>query len=64
MMRELVKCPHCGYTFRTDVKAIEANGETTAVRGILHRKPKHRRVTSIDLECPHCGKTFVHEVES
>ena len=63
-MRELVTCPHCGYKYRTDVKAVVADGETIAVRGIFHRKPTHRRATSIDLACPYCGKTFVHEVES
>jgi sarcosine oxidase delta subunit len=63
-MRELVECPHCGYKFRTDVKAIEDDGEITAVRNILHWKPKPRRVKSIDLECPNCKKRFEYEVES
>ena len=65
MMLELVECPHCGYKFRTDVKAIEEDGETIAVRNILKFwKPKPRRVKSIDIDCPNCGKTFEYEVES
>ena len=63
MMLELVKCPHCGYKFRTDVKAIEADGETTAVRNTVNfLKPKSRRVTSIDLDCPNCERRFEYEV--
>jgi sarcosine oxidase delta subunit len=62
-MRELVECPHCGYKFRTDVKARAEDGETIAVRSILHWKPKSRRVKSIDLECPNCGRRFEYEVE-
>ena len=64
MMLELVKCSNCGFEFRTDVKAKEEDGETTAVRGILHWKPKPRHVKSIDLYCPNCKTTFVYEVES
>lgn len=63
-MLELVECPHCGYKFRTNIKAVEEDGETTAVRNILYWKPKPRHVPSIDLDCPNCGKKFVHEVES
>ena len=62
-MLELVECPHCGYKFRTDVKAREEDGETTAVRNILNFwKLKPRRVKSIDLECPSCKRRFEYEV--
>lgn len=64
-MRKLVKCSNCGFEFRADVKAIEEDGETTAVRGILNFwKQKPRHVPSIDLDCPNCGKTFEHKEES
>ena len=65
MMRELVECPHCGYKFRTDVKAREEDGEITFVRRFSNFwKQKPRRVKSIDIECPNCSRTFEYEVES
>ena len=32
MTLELVKCPHCGYQYRTDMEKIVEDGETVAVR--------------------------------
>jgi len=64
MVLELVKCPHCGYKFRMDLKARVDDGETTAVRGILNSlKPKPRRPETIDIECPNCTKTFEQRLE-
>lgn len=65
MALELVKCAHCGFKFKIDVKALEKDGETFVWRSFLNFwKPKPRRVKTIDLECPNCKKKFEHEVES
>lgn len=32
MISELIKCPHCGYKYRTDVDKIVEDGKTVAVR--------------------------------
>jgi len=64
MALKLVKCPHCGYKFRMDLKARVNDGETTAVRSILNfLKPKPRRVETIDIDCPNCDNTFEQRVE-
>ncbi|VVB87988.1 Uncharacterised protein [uncultured archaeon] len=66
MALELVKCPHCGYEFRTDIGEQEKDGETVAVRSILNFwKPKPKRIKTIDIECPNpnCRKTFEYPVE-
>ena len=64
MALELVKCPHCGYKFRMDLKARVNDGGGIAVRGILNSlKPKPRRVETIDIDCPNCNKTFEQRVE-
>ncbi len=67
MALELVKCPHCGYKFRTDIGQRERDGETIAVRSILNFwKPQSKCVKTIDIECPNpnCKKTFEYSVES
>ena len=64
MALELVKCPHCGYKFRMDLKARVNDGGTIAVRGILNPlKPKPRCPETIDIDCPNCNKTFEQRVE-
>ncbi len=64
MALELVKCPHCGYKFRMDLKARVNDGDAIAVRGILNSlKPKPRRPETIDIDCPNCEKTFEQRVE-
>ncbi len=67
MALDLVKCPHCGYEFRTDTEEREKDGEIVAVRSILNFwKPKLRRTKTTDIECPNpnCKKTFEYPVES
>ena len=59
MSEETVKCPFCGYVYRTDVKAISNNGIGPVLRKLglesIHPPSSHDRV---DLECPHCGEEF------
>jgi hypothetical protein len=67
MALELVKCPHCGYEFKTDIREREKDGNTVAVRSIFNFwKPKTRRTKTIDIECPNpnCKKIFEYQVES
>ncbi len=67
MALELVKCPYCGYKFKTDIEERKKDGETFVWRSFLHfliSQPK--RVKTIDIECPNpsCKKTFEYPVES
>ena len=59
MSEETVKCPFCGYVYRTDVKAISKNGRAPVLRKFglesILQPSSHDRV---DLECPHCGEEF------
>jgi hypothetical protein len=70
MSFELVKCPFCGYKYRTDAEKIVEDGETVAVRfgfsdieKTLRRKAPKKLY--IDLICPNadCKKAFEWEVE-
>jgi DNA-directed RNA polymerase subunit RPC12/RpoP len=68
MTYELIKCPFCGYKYRTDVEKIVEDGETVAVRfGLADIKKTFRRKTPkslyIDLACPNCKKEFEWEVK-
>lgn len=63
MAPELIKCPHCGFRFRTDIGERVKAGETNVVRSIFNfwkKEPVHPR--SIDIICPECKKTFEHKV--
>ena len=63
MALELVKCPHCGFKFRMDIKKLMDDGETDAVRGIFSsKKRKPIRPATVDIVCIKCKKTFEHEV--
>lgn len=72
MTSELVKCPHCGYQYRTNVEKIVEDGETIAVRlGFSDIEKISRRKTAksffINLKCPNvpkCGKEFEWEVQT
>ena len=60
-MLELVKCPHCGFEFRMDIKKLMDDGETDVVRGIFSsRKPIS--LPKVDIVCLECKMTFEHEV--
>ena len=63
MVLELVKCQHCGFEFRMDIKKLMEDGETEAVRGIFStKKRKLIRPATVDIVCIKCKKTFEHEV--
>jgi len=69
MTIELIKCPHCGYKYKTDVEKVVKDGETVVVRvGFSDIKDKLRRKTAkslfIDLTCPNCKKEFEYEVKT
>lgn len=70
MTLELVKCPHCGYRYRTDIEKIVENGETVVVRvfGLSGVKEipggKATKSLYIDLKCPNCKKEFEWEVKT
>ncbi len=50
MTLELVKCPHCGNQYRTNVKEIVDDGETDIVRlGFSDVKKLFRRKTAKSL---------------
>jgi DNA-directed RNA polymerase subunit RPC12/RpoP len=69
MTFELVKCPYCGYVYRTDLEKVTENGKTVLVRvfglpdvkEILGRKKA--KSFYLDLKCPNCGKEFEWEVK-
>ncbi|HII00120.1 TPA: hypothetical protein HA351_00210 [Methanosarcinaceae archaeon] len=68
MTLELIKCPHCGYKYRTDVEKIVEDGETVAVRlGFSDIKKTFKGKSPIkryiDLTCPNCKKEFEWEVK-
>jgi hypothetical protein len=43
---ELIKCPHCGYKYRTNVEKIVEDGKTVAVRiGLSNMKKVFSRKT-------------------
>jgi DNA-directed RNA polymerase subunit RPC12/RpoP len=68
MTSELIKCPHCGYKYYTDVEKIMEDGTTVAVRfGLSDIKKVFSRKTPkslyIDLTCPNCKKEFKWEVK-
>jgi len=69
MTLELVKCPHCGYQYRTDIKEIIEDGKIVAVPlGFSDVQKLFRRKTArslfIDLTCPNCTKIFEWEVKT
>lgn len=59
MSLETIKCPNCGYVYRTDVQKTSEDGKITVVRGFGQKSASqpgsHDR---IDLACPHCGEEF------
>jgi endogenous inhibitor of DNA gyrase (YacG/DUF329 family) len=68
MTSELIKCPHCGYKYYTDVEKISEDGKTVVVRlGVSDIKKVFSRKTPknlcIDLSCPNCKKEFEWEVK-
>lgn len=68
MTSELIKCPHCGYKYNTDVKKVVEDGGTIVLRVCLPNiKKLFRRKTPkthhIDLICPNCKKAFEWEVK-
>ena len=60
MALELVKCPHCGLKFKTDLQEWKRGGEISIVRRFGFSKPETRQVGTVDLMCPHCMKIFEH----
>jgi DNA-directed RNA polymerase subunit RPC12/RpoP len=69
MTNELIKCPHCGYKYRTNIEKIAEDGETVVVRlGFSDVKETFRRKTAknlfIDFTCPNCEKEFEYEVKT
>jgi len=63
MSVETVKCPYCGYVFRTDVEKILEDGKTTVVRKIRQGCiSKSGQVEYIDLPCPNCGEEFEWQI--
>ena len=65
MTSELIKCGHCGYKYRTDVKELVEEGKAQIARGLFDfLKNKPGKSFSIDIKCPNCGKTFGYEVKA
>jgi phage FluMu protein Com len=70
MTLEHVKCPHCGYVYRTDLEKIKEDGNTFVVRGsglsgvkeIIGRKTA--KSIYLDFKCPNCKKEFEWEVNT
>lgn len=59
MSLETVKCPYCGYVYRSDIEKIVKDGHAVAVRkpdGKFNIKPGEEMY--IDLKCPNCNKEF------
>jgi hypothetical protein len=68
MTNKLVKCPHCGYKYPTDVEKFVDDGKTSVVRlGFSDLKNKFQATACkslfIDLKCPNCKKEFEYEVK-
>lgn len=70
MTSELIKCPHCGYKYCTDLEKIVEDGKTPVLRvGFSDVKKVFNRRTPksmfIDLTCPNsnCKKAFEWEVK-
>lgn len=59
MSEEIVKCPFCGYVYRTDLEKTFEDGKTTVLRDIgleyINQPSSHCRV---DLTCPNCDMEF------
>lgn len=69
MTLELVKCPHCGYKYCTNIEKFVEDGETVAIRlGLSEVKKIFRRKTAksffVDLKCPNCKREFEYEVKT
>ncbi|AKB12415.1 hypothetical protein SAMN02910340_02142 [Methanosarcina thermophila] len=69
MICEPIKCPHCGYRYRTDVEKFVEDGEIVAIRtdfSDVKRLFKRKTAKSffIDLKCPNCEKEFEWEVKT
>jgi len=71
MTLELIKCPFCGYKYRTDVDKIVEDGEAVAVlfglsdvKNAFSRKAPKK--LDIDLTCTNadCKKVFEWEVKT
>jgi sarcosine oxidase delta subunit len=63
MSLETIKCPYCGYVFRTDVKKVLEDGKTTVVREIKQiGVSKQGREEYIDLTCPNCDEEFEWQI--
>jgi phage FluMu protein Com len=63
MSLETVKCPYCGYVYRTDVKKVLVDGMTTVVRKIKQGGvSKLGREEYIDLTCPNCEEEFEWQI--
>lgn len=63
MSLKTIKCPHCGYVYRTYLEAVADDGQTTAVRSTDESIPMPVAEIKIDLTCPSCGKVFVWPVK-
>lgn len=68
MTSELIKCPLCGYKYRTNIDKIVKDGKTVVFRLCLPNINNlfSRRTTKsmfIDLACPNCKKEFEWEVK-
>jgi len=63
MTSELIKCPHCGYKFRMDVKESWNAGKAPMTRGIFDVFKRKPEKSILDVKCSNCGKTFGHEVK-
>ena len=70
MTLELVKCPHCGYRYRTNTKEIVDDGDTVVLKRMsfpdFNKIVRRNTAKSlfIDLKCPNCEKEFEWEVKT
>jgi hypothetical protein len=58
MSLEIVKCPYCGFVYKTDIQRIIADGHTTVVRALRQESAFIPVNSLIDLSCPHYGEVF------
>lgn len=62
---DIIKCPHCGYTYQMNLAEFKRNRETIVTKGLFGKgEPKLESSKDVDLKCPNpkCGKWFIWNV--
>lgn len=64
MAPELVRCKHCGFKFRIDLKELVKESKTPLIRGLLDfLKKAPKNYDYVDIQCRKCGRWFEAKVE-